>query len=197
VRTLALPLIAAALVAAVLGVQVAAGGGDYVPRRPADPCEPRAVPPIPARLEPLAERVVLLGIDGAACRLGMPRERFVLDLADTRSPSLRTTAALHAGLRDAVDRLDREHRLPKVSQLLPDALAQSGLPGIVKTLVGVIPAGTVDRALPTGPLLRRTVDRLDIGRLLRELDDPGRLATAVRAAILRAARDEILARLRP
>ena len=33
-KALALPLIAVLLVAAVLGVQVAAGGGDYVPRRP-------------------------------------------------------------------------------------------------------------------------------------------------------------------
>jgi hypothetical protein len=197
VKSLALPLIAAVLVAAVLGVQVAAGGGDYLPRRPADPCRPRPVPPIPAHLEPLAERVVLLGIDGAACRLGVSREAFVLGLADNRSPDPRTTAALHAGLRDAVDRLDREHRLPKVSQLLPEALAQSGLPGIVKTLVGLIPDSTVDRTLPTGPLLRRTVDRLDIGRLLRELDNPDQLSAAVRAAILRSARDEILARLRP
>jgi hypothetical protein len=197
VRTLALPLIAALLVTAVLGVQVAAGGGDYVPRRPANPCAPRPVPPVPARLEPLAERIVLLGIDGAACRLGVSRERFVLDLANDRSPDRRTTAALHAGLRDAVDRLDREHRLPRVSQLLPKALAQSGLPGIVKTIIGLIPAGTVDRTLPAGPLLRRTVDRLDIGRLLRELDDPARLSAAVRAAILRSARDEILGRLHP
>ena len=75
VRELALPLIAVLLVAAVLGVQVAAGGGDYVPRQPADPCTPRAVPPIPARMEPLAERIVLLGLDNAACRLGISRER--------------------------------------------------------------------------------------------------------------------------
>ena len=197
VKTLALPLIAVLLVSAVLGVQVAAGGGRYVPRRPADPCVARPVAPIPAQLEPLAERIVLLGIDGAACRLGVSRERFVLDLANARSPDARTTAALKAGLLDAVDRLDRERRLPKVSQLLPEALDQSNLPGFVKTLVGVIPDGTVDRTLPTGPVLRRAVNNLDIGRLLQGLDDPDKLAASVRAAILKAARDEILARLRP
>src|ERR1700754_4758582 len=74
-RRLALPLIAVALVAAVLGVQVAAGGGHYVPRRPANPCTPRPVPPIPAQLEPLAAQIVLLGLDSAACRLGISRER--------------------------------------------------------------------------------------------------------------------------
>lgn len=196
-RALALPLIAALLVAAVLGVQVAAGGGDYTPRRPADPCVARAVPPIPARLEPLAEWIVLLGIDGAACRLGVSRERLVLALADNRSPNPDTAPALTAGLHAAVDRLDREGRLPKVSQLLPEALDQADLPGIAKTLIGAIPDSTVDRTLPTAPLLRRGVDELDVEQLVRELDDPDQLESAVRSAILRAVRDEILDRLRP
>lgn len=194
---LALPLIAVVLVAAVLGVQVAAGGGDYVPRRPADPCIPRAVAAIPARMEPLAERIVLLGLDSAACRLGISRERLVLALAETRSLDSRGPAALKTGLRDAVDRLDREGRLPKVSQLLPEALDQSDLPGLVKTIIRAIPDGTVDSTLPTGVLLRRAVDELDIDRLIRELDDPQQIESAVRSAILRAARDEILDRLRP
>ena len=196
-RALALPLIAVALVAAVLGVQVAAGGGDYVPHRPADPCAARPVPAIPARLEPLAERIVLLGLDSAACKLGVSRERLVLALADSRSLDPRAPAALKAGLRDAVDRLDREGRLPKVSQLLPEALDQSDLPGLAKTLIGAIPDATVDSALPTGPLLRRAVDELDVERLINELDDPHQIESAVRSAILQAARDQILDRLRP
>jgi hypothetical protein len=196
-RGFALPLIAVLLVAAVLGVQVAAGGGDYVPRRPADPCTPRADPPIPARLEPVAERIVLLGLDNAACRLGISRERLVLALADTRSLDPDARAALKAGLRDAVDRLDRERRLPKVSQLLPEALDLADLPGIVKTAIGAIPDGLVDTALPTGPLLRGTISELDIDRLIRELHDPRQLKSAVRSAILQAALHQILDRLRP
>jgi hypothetical protein len=196
-RALALPLIAVLLVAIVLGAQVAAGGGDYVPRRPADPCDPRAVPPLPAQLEPVAERIVLLGLDSAACRLGISRERLVLALADTRSLDPDAPAALKAGLRSAIDRLDREGRLPKVSQLLPEVLEQSDLPDFVKTLVDAIPDDTVDSALPTAPLLRRAVDQLDVEELLRELDDPQQLETAIRTAVLRAAGDEILDRLRP
>jgi hypothetical protein len=196
-RALALPLIAVLLVSAVLGVQVAAGGGDYVPRRPADPCAARAVPAIPARLEPLAERIVLLGLDSAACRLGVSRERLVLALADARSLDPDAPTALKAGLRDAVDRLDREGRLPKVSQLLPEALDQSDLPGLAKTLIGAIPDATVDSTLPTGPLLRRAIDELDVDRLIRELDDPHQIESAVRSAILQAARDQILESLRP
>ena len=68
-RRLGLPLIAVLLVAAVLGVQIAAGGGHYAPLRPANPCTPRPIPPIPAQLEPLAEQIVLLGLSNAACRI--------------------------------------------------------------------------------------------------------------------------------
>jgi hypothetical protein len=46
-------------------------------------------------------------------------------------------------------------------------------------------------------VLRRAVDELDVGRLLRELDDPDRLEAAIRDAVLRAARQEIVDRLRP
>ena len=196
-KRLALPLIAVVLVAAVLGIQVAAGGGHYAPLRPANPCTPRPVPPIPAQLEPLAEQIVLLGLDSAACRLGISRERLVLALADTRTLNPQTTAALKAGLADAVDRLDREGRLPKVSQLLPQALDQASLPGIVKTIIEAIPDSLVDNLLPTAPLLRQTVDELDINRLLRELNDPRQLNSALQSAILQAALRQILGRLRP
>jgi hypothetical protein len=196
-RRLALPLIAVLLVAAVLGVQVAAGGGDYVPRQPANPCAARPLPPIQPQLEPLTEQIVLLGLDSAACRLGISRERLVLALADTRSLDPRAPAALKAGLRDAVDRLDREGRLPKVSQLLPEALGQAGVSGIAKTIIGAIPASLVDNALPTAPLLRSTIDELDVARLLHELGDPRQLNSAVRSAILQAALRQIQDRLRP
>ena len=196
-RRFTLPLVAVLLVAAVLGVQVAAGGGHYVPRRPANPCTPRPVPPIPAQLEPLAEQIVLLGLDSAACRLGISRERLVLALADTRTLDPRAPAALKTGLRDAVDRLDREHRLPKVSKLLPEALGQANLPGIAKTILAAIPDGVIDSALPTAPLLRRTVDALDVNRLLHQLHDPRQLDSAVRSAILQAALRQILDHLHP
>ena len=196
-RRLALPLTAVLLVAGVLGVQVAAGGGRYLPRRPANPCTRRPIPPIQPQLEPVAEQIVLLGLDSAACRLGISRERLVLALADPRSLPPRAPGALKLGLLDAVDRLDREGRLPKVSRLLPSLLAQAGLPGLAKTIIGAIPAGLVDSALPTAPVLRRTVDELDVTQLLHELNDPSKLNSALQSAILRAALQQILARLRP
>jgi hypothetical protein len=197
VRRLGLPLIAVLLVAAVLGVQIAAGGTHYAPIRPANPCTPRPIAPVPAQLEPLAEQIVLLGLDDAACRLGISRERLVLALADARTVGPRTSAALKAGLGDAVDRLDREGRLPKVSRLLPEALDQANLPGIAKTIIEAIPSAVVDNLLPTGALLRQTVAELDVNRLLHELHDPSRLDSALQSAILQAAGRQILDRLRP
>jgi hypothetical protein len=196
-RRLGLPLIAVVLVAGVLGVQVAAGGGHYVPLRPANPCTPRPVAPIPAQLEPLAEQIVLLGVDSAACRLGVSRERLVLALAQTRSPDPRQSAALKAGLIDAVNRLERQGRLPKVSQLLPQALGQANISGLVKTIIEAIPDPVIDNLLPTAPLLRQTVDELDINRLLHELGDPNRLNSALQSAILQAAERQILNRVHP
>jgi hypothetical protein len=196
-KSLALPVIAGLLVAAVLGVQVAAGGGQYAPLAPANPCTPRPVAPVAPKLEPLADQFVLLGLDNAACRLGISRERLVLALADPRSLAPGTVGALRAGLHGAVRRLDREHRLPKVSQLLPQLLDQAQLPGVAKTIIGAIPAGIIDSALPTGPLLSRTVDQLDIDRLLRNLADPGQLQSAIQSALLRAAVSQILDRLQP
>jgi len=196
-RRLALPLIAVLLVAAVLGVQIAAGGAHYAPVRPANPCTPRPIPPIPAHLEPLAEQIVLLGLDSAACRLGISRERLVLALAQTRSLDPRESAALKTGLGDAVNQLDRQGRLPKVSQLLPQALDQTKLPGIVKTIVGAIPDPVVDNLLPTAPLLRQTIDGLDVNRLVHQLGDPSQLNSVLESAILQAALRQILDRLHP
>lgn len=196
-RAAALPVIAVVLVAAVLGVQLAAGGANYAPRPAANPCIARAVPATLTQLDPLLEEIVLLGLDNAACRLGISRERLVLSLAATRTLDPAAPGALKAGLRDAVDRLAREGRLPRVSQLLPQALARAHLPGIVTTAIGLIPDSVIDSTLPTAALLRRTIDGLDVAALLRELGDPSRLQSSVETALLRGALREIVDRLRP
>jgi predicted MFS family arabinose efflux permease len=60
-----------------------------------------------------------------------------------------------------------------------------------------IPAPLVDNALPTGPLLRRTIDQLNVPRLLHELNSPSQINRAIQSAILHAALGQILDRLRP
>lgn len=190
--------VAVALVVAVLAVQLAAGGGEFVPARPADACRERAFPPVESQLEPLAERLVLIGLDHAACELGLSRERLVLALAvplERRALGPEAPAALKRGLRGAVDRLQRERQLPRVSAVLPEVLDLSGLPGIVQTAVKAVPDSVVDDVLPTAPLLRRAVDGLDVPSLLGSLEDPGALQRQLQGAILDAARAEIVAGL--
>lgn len=173
--------LAAVLVAAVLGVQVAQGGGDFVPLEPADPCARTEAGPAPAQLEPLAERLVVAGLGNAACELGVSRERLVLDVATGARP-----AALERGLLAAVDATE----LPKVSALLPEALELTDLPGLAKDAIGAIPDGVVDELLPTGAVLRRAIASLDVETL--DLDDP---VPALRDAILDAAVSEVRDRL--
>lgn len=176
------------LVAAVLGGQVAAGGGDFVPRRSADPCRPRPQPPLAAGLDALGERLVLTGLDGTACRTHRTREQLVLALGDPRTRARVDPEAVRAGLGDAVGRVP----LPKVSELLPEALELSDLPGLAKTAINAIPDGAVDDLLPTGPLLRRAIGNLDVERALGDLEDPSALEPALRDAILDAAKAQIL-----
>src|SRR3954451_20918604 len=87
-RTGALPVVAAVLVSGVLGVQIANGGGDFAPLKTAQPCAThRPVTSVSTGITGLGERLVLLGLDGAACRLGVTREALTLELARSRAPT--------------------------------------------------------------------------------------------------------------
>lgn len=204
-RAVLFPVAALVLVVAVLAIQLAAGGADYEPQAAASPCADRAVPPIPTELEPLAERIVLIGLDETACELNISRERLVLSLAvaDDRRALARSLGTderglareLKAGLGRAIARLERSKRLPRVSALLPSVLDESGLPDTAQTLIEAIPDGTVDDLLPTGPVLRRAVAKVDVDTVLSGLQDPAKLEPALRDAILDAAQDEIRVRL--
>jgi hypothetical protein len=203
--TLRLPL--AALVAALglIGVQLAAGGADFAPAKPADPCRERPLGPRSDDLEPLAETVVLLGVQRAACTLGVTRERLVLALPSARDrlalarsrgrDERGLAAALTAGLDHAVDRLDRADRLPPASALLDAYAGELGLPGIAEEAVKRIPAGIVDGLLPTGAVLRRALRQIDMVAVLRDLDDPDALERTLRDRIKDAAVAEARARL--
>jgi hypothetical protein len=105
-----LPVVALVLVCGVLGVQVAHGGGEFEPLQPADPCVARTVTSQAEGLDGLTERLVLIGIDEAACTLGVSREALTLELAqpgprtgrgDRRPPR----RLLSAGRPDAGGRL--------------------------------------------------------------------------------------------
>jgi hypothetical protein len=98
---------AAALLVAELAVSAADRGVAI-----ANPCRPRA--PFPGHgIDATIQRVVLEGLDGAACRLHTSREQLVLSLRGNGRWDRRTIEnALRAGLRRAVEEAGRRGDIP-------------------------------------------------------------------------------------
>ncbi|MBO9523316.1 MAG: hypothetical protein J7518_17440 [Nocardioidaceae bacterium] len=190
-----LPLAALALVCAVLGIQVAAGGGSFEPLHPADPCAARKVTSQADGIDGLTERLVLLGIDAAACRLHVTRETLTLDLADPASRTDAQVGALHDGLRSAVRRMKADGTLPPASDLVDEALDAMDLNRLLKAAIRALPDSVVNAALKTDDILLRTVDNLDLRDLLAHLDDPDDLQREIERAVTPAVRDSLEARI--
>jgi hypothetical protein len=195
-RLVALPGIALALVVGVLGVQIAHGGGSFEPLRPADPCVVRGDTSRPVGMDALTERAVLLGLDGAACRLHVSREALTLELAESPAPTDAQVAALRAGLLAAVRQLKSDGTLPPSSDLVDEALDSTDLNGFVKAAIRALPDSLVDSALPTDDVLTRTIDDLDLRELLANADDQADLEQQIDAAVTQAVKDSLSARLR-
>ncbi len=195
-RAVALPVIAAALVSGVLGVQIANGGGDFAPARLAQPCVQRTVTSVSTGIEGLGERLVLLGLDGAACHLGMTREALTLELARSGTPTGAQIAALRAGLLKAVDRMKADGTLPPASELTDEALDNADLNGFIKIAVRALPDSVINGALKTDDVLRRAINDLDLRTLLANLNDPDELTRQINAAVTDAVKSSVVARLR-
>lgn len=195
-RAALLPVLAAALVGGVLGTQLANGGGDFVPARSVDPCAVSDVTSVSTGIEGLGERVVLLGLDGAACRLGMTREALILQLATPGTRSDAEIHALHAGLLGAVDKMKAAGTLPPASDFTDEAVDNADLNGIVKFLIKALPDSVIDAALKTDDVLKRTIDNLDLRAVLAELNDPDELRRRINDAVTQAVKDSLIDRLR-
>lgn len=201
-RGLALIAVALVLSTGVLGVQLASGGAGFVPARTADPCQDRGRTGA-EDLEGLAEAVVLTGLDEAACKLGVSRERLLLALPSPqeRAELTRETGvgerglapAIEHGLRAGVDRLERADQLPPASALLPSVADELGIP---RSALGLIPDGLVDDLLPTAAVLRRSLDKIDVNALLADLDDGASLEPTLRDALVQGAVDEAREQIR-
>jgi hypothetical protein len=130
---------------ALVVAYLALGGASYSPAAVADPCAAREVRDTDGFGE-VAEQIVLSGLDGAACELGVSREAVVLAFAS----------------RDALERFAREH---EISQDDLGDLVRSGL------LRAADDAEQADRLDPRlGNLLRGLVRRVSIDRLLDLLE---------------------------
>lgn len=195
-RAAGLPALALVLVAVVLGVQLGQGGGRFEPVRAADPCVERPVSSRAEGIDALTEELVLLGLDGAACRLGVSREALTLELAQGGRRSDADVEALRAGLLDAVRRLDRDGDLPKASTLVDEALENADLNRFLEALIRALPDSVVDAALKTDDVLTRAIEDLDLREVLADLDDRSSLNTQVEAAVTQAVRDSLVDRVR-
>jgi len=191
-----LPVLAVLLVAAVVGLELGHGGGQYSPLKTADPCVSRSVDSVSSGIEGLTEKLVLIGLDNAACRLGVSREELTLQLAQSSKPSDVQVNAVRAGLLAAVDRLNAQGQLPRPSQLTDEALAQSNLNSFVKTLIQAIPDAVIDKAFSTDDVLKRTVNNLDLRQLLSNLSNGDQLDAQVQSAVKQAVQDALVAKLR-
>ena len=115
-RSPAVWIVVALLASAVVLVAVELGKGalDEPPPKLANPCHPRDGRT--GGIDATIQRIVLDGLDGAACRLHTTRERLVLSLgvgSSSRPWNDRTLeAALRAGLLRAVDEADRRGDIP-------------------------------------------------------------------------------------
>lgn len=193
---LALPSLALALVLGVLGVQVAAGGGDFSPLSPADPCAAREVSSASEGIDGLTENLVLIALDDAACTLGVSREALTLELAQTSSPTDAQVDALHDGLLSAVEQMADDGTLPPISELLDEALENADLNSFLEAAIRALPDSVVDAALPTDDVLTRAIDELDLRAVLEDLDDPDALNEQLEVAITQAVKDSLLDRVR-
>ena len=108
---------------ALIGTELANGAVDAGALAVRDPCEPR--PAFPGQgLDATLQRIVLDGLDGAACELGTTREELVLSLSPGSGvePIPWTDAtierAVRAGLLEAIDDAERRGSLSGLNSTL-------------------------------------------------------------------------------
>jgi hypothetical protein len=195
-RVASLPAGALVLVLGVLAIQLAAGGWTYEPLRSADPCAERTVTSQSEGIEGLTERLVLIGVDEAACSLGISREAFTLELAGLETPTDAEIDALRQGLLSAVGEMQADGSLPPASELVDEALDSADLNSALEALIRAVPDSVIDAAVKTDDVLTRTIDELDLRALLTNLDDTDDLNEQIEAAVTQAVRDSIADRLR-
>ena len=109
---------------ALVGIYVAAGGASYTPEKSRNPCEPRPWKETGRGLEGLAEEFTLSALDGAACQLGVSRERLARALATKRAREKfarefhisdeKLAKAIRAGLLRAVDDAEEHGQLNSI-----------------------------------------------------------------------------------
>jgi hypothetical protein len=131
-------LLAALLVSglALAGVELGKGALHEPPPKLADPCVPRDGRT--GGIDATVQRIVLDGLDGAACRLHTTREELVLSLAPEAGVHRRWDAhtievAIRAGLLRSIDEAQRRGDIPDfVAPLLRDVVRHAPIDRLVR-----------------------------------------------------------------
>ena len=140
----ALAALAALLAAAVvlLGVELGHGAIGYGSGKLADPCHPRRFSG--SGFDATVQRVVLDGLDGAACRLGTSREELVLSLGSENGYPPRRwdrhtiEVAVRAAMLAAVSDAERRGEIPGfVAPLLRGAIEATPLDQLIRGAIGL------------------------------------------------------------
>jgi AcrR family transcriptional regulator len=119
-------------------VYLALGGASYAPAKVADPCATRDWRN-PQGLAEVGEQIVLSGLDGVACKLGVSREEMVLALANSDS---RERFAREHGISD--ERLEELVR-DGLMRAIDDAVEADALnPTIANILRGIVRSVPID-----------------------------------------------------
>ncbi|MGZ8694591.1 MAG: hypothetical protein ACXWYS_04050 [Gaiellaceae bacterium] len=132
-------LASAALV--LLAVELALGARDYGEVDLGAPCEKHALFE-PGGLDGTVQRIVLEGIDGAACRLGTTRERLLLSLSASSEGRFgswsddRLETAVRESLVAAVNQAERRGDLNGVEARLLREVAERAPLDLVVSLAG-------------------------------------------------------------
>jgi hypothetical protein len=144
----ALAVLAAAAVA-LIAVELSQGALSFGESKVADPCTDRA--PYPGSgFDATVQRIVLDGLDGAACELGTTREELVLAFdpalgADVQWDKKTIERAVRSGLDEAID----------------DAESRGDIPGLAATLMReVVARAPIDWLIEGGDTLADLLGRL-------------------------------------
>jgi len=141
-------LVGGAIAAAVLlvGAYLAAGGSSYEPAKVQDPCKHRPWRN-PGSLQEIAQQFSLSALDGAACELGVSREKLARALA---TPESRERFTKRYGIGD-------------------EQLARAVRAGLVRAVDDAEEAGALS-PLIAGPL-RTTLQSIPLNRAIELIND--------------------------
>ena len=140
-------VVAAAVVssAGLAAVYLALGGATYGPLEVADPCAPRPVEELRQRSGPVLERIALSTLDGAACRLRVPREELAIAVASEEGRA--TFAADHRISETAIDDAVRAGLDRAIDDAVRLDMISSLEAGLLRRAVGAVPISALMDAL--------------------------------------------------